>query len=98
MKSLTEYGQKYKTLDREGVFEKSSIDFLKRLATTLNANSSHSRTESAHKIARQEIEGFDHLLKTYIRSVKDADLDEEQIFDSLTLLSWYVDKFWKSLV
>ena len=39
-----------------------------------------------------------HLLKTYISSVKDADLNEEEILDSLTLLSWYTHRFWKNLV
>ena len=57
-----------------------------------------SQNESVHKIARQEIEGFTHLLKTFINSVKDANLNEEEIPDSLTLLSWYIHKFCKSLV
>ena len=30
--------------------------------------------------------------------MKDADLNEEEILDSLTLLSWYIDRFLKSLV
>ena len=79
-------------LDREGIFRKSSFDILKRLAPTLNANASHSRKESVHKIARPEIEGFTHLLNIYIyiyiyniyiyiyiSSVKDADLNGEEI-------------------
>ena len=37
--------------DREGIFRKSSFEFLKRLAPTINANVSKSRKESAHKIA-----------------------------------------------
>ena len=49
-------------------------------------------------MARQEIEGFTQLLKINISSVTDADLNEEEIFDSLTLLSWYLHRFWKSLV
>ena len=67
--------------DREGIIRKSSFEFLKRLAPTLNANTSHSRKISVHKIARQEIEGFTHLLKIYIyiSSVTDADLNEEEI-------------------
>ena len=85
-------------LDREGVFRKSSFEFLKRLVSTLNANESQSRKESVQKIARQEIEGFSQLLKTYISSVKDADLDDEQSFDSRTLLSWFIHRFWKSMV
>ena len=80
------------------MFRKSSSEFFKRLAPNLNVNASQSRRESVHKIARQEIEGFTHLLKIYINSVKDADLDDEEIFDSLTLLSWYIHRFWKSLV
>ena len=84
--------------DREGIFRKSSFEFFKRLAPALKTNASHSRKESVHKIARQEIEGFTQLLKIYISSVTDADLNEEEIFDSLTLLSWYIHRFWKSLV
>ena len=84
--------------DTEGIFRKSSFEFLKRLASTLNANALHSRKESGHKIARQETEGFTHLLKIYISSVTDADLNEEEIFHSLTLLAWYLHRFWKSLV
>ena len=34
----------------------------------------------------------------YISSVTDADLKEEEIFDSLTFLSWYIHRFLKSLV
>ena len=85
-------------LDREGIFRKSSFKFLKRLAPTLNANASHSQKESVHKIARQEIEGFTHLLKIYISSRTDADLIEEGVFDSLKLLSWFIHRYWKSLV
>ena len=44
------------------------------------------------------MEGITQLLKIYISSVTDADLNEEEIFDSLTLLSWYLHRFWKSLV
>ena len=73
-------------------------EFLKRLAPTLNTNASHSRKKSPHKIARQEIKGFIHLLEIYISSVTDADLNEEETFDSLTLLSWYIHRLWKSLV
>ena len=84
--------------DREGIFRKSFFKFLKRLATALNANASPSRKESGHKITRQEIEGFNHLLKMYISGVTDADLSEEEILDTLTLLSWYIHRFWKSLL
>ena len=83
---------------REGIFRKSSFEFLNRLAPAFNANASHSRKESVHKIARQEIEGFTLFLKIYISSVTDADLNEEEIFDSLTLLSRYIHRFWKRLV
>ena len=51
------------TSDREGIFRKSSFKFLKQLAPTPNANASHSRNQSVHRIARQEIEGFTHLLR-----------------------------------
>ena len=87
-----------KPFDREGVFRKSSFEFLKRLASTLHVNAQQSRRESVHKFARQEIEGFTHLLKIYISSVEDAELSEEEITDSLTLLSLYIHRFWKSLV
>ena len=40
-------------LDREGVFRKYSLEFLKRLASNLNATASQSRKKSMHKIARQ---------------------------------------------
>ena len=53
-------------LDREGVFRKSSFEFLKRFASTLYANASQSRKKSVQKVVRQEMEGFTHLLKTYI--------------------------------
>ena len=85
-------------LDRTGVFRKSSFEFPKRLASTLNTAAQQSRKESVHKIARQEIECFTHLHKTYISSVKDAHLSEREILDSLTLLSWYIHRLWKSLV
>ena len=38
------------------------------------------------------------LLHFYLGIYTDADLNEEEIFDSLTLLSWYLHRFWKSLV
>ena len=84
--------------DREGIFRKPFFEFLKRLATALNANASPSRKESVHKIARQEIEGFTHVLKIYISYVTDADLSKEEILDTLAVLSWYTHRFWKSLV
>ena len=58
----------------------------------------HPLEKSVHKIARQEIEGFTHLQKMFISSVTDADLTEGEILDTLTLLSWYIHRFWKSLV
>ena len=85
-------------LDRAGVFKKSSFEFLQRLASTLNTAALQSWKESVHKIARQEKEGFTHLLKTYISSVKDADLNEEKILDSLTLRSCYIHRLWNSPV
>ena len=84
--------------DRKGIFRKSSFEFLKQLATALNANASPSRKESVHKIAIQEIEGFTHLLKMYNTCVTDADLSEEEILDTLTLLSCYLHRFWIRLV
>ena len=72
--------------DREGVFRKSSFEFLKRLAPTLNVNASQSRRESVYKIARQEVEGFTHLLKIYLSYVKDADLNNEEIFYTFILV------------
>ena len=44
--------------------------------------------------ARQEIEGFTHLLQMFIICVTDADLSEEATLDTLTLLSWYIHRFW----
>ena len=84
--------------DIEGIFRKSSFEFLKRLAPALNTNASHSRKESVHKTVRQAIEGFAQLLKKFISSITDADLNEEEIFESLTLLPWYILRFWKTLV
>ena len=84
--------------DRTGVFRKSVFEFLNRLASTPNTAALQSRKKSVHKNARQEVDGFTYLLKTYISSVKDADLNEEKILDSLTLLSWYIQRFWKSHV
>ena len=57
-----------------------------------------SRKESVHKIARQEIEGITRLIDAYKTSVRDADLNEEEIYDFLSLLSWYSHRLWKSLV
>ena len=51
--------------DREGLFRKPSIEFLKRLAPALNTNASQSRKESVQKIGRQEIEGFTQFHKIY---------------------------------
>ena len=85
-------------LDRVVLFKKASFEFFKRLAPALNTNALQSRKESVHKIARQEIEGFNKLLDVYITSAKDADLPEEDLVDSLTLLSWYMHRFWKILV
>ena len=85
-------------LDGEVLYKKASFEFLKRLAPALNTNALQSRKESVHKIARQEIEGFNKLLEIYITSATDADLTEEDILDSLTLLSWFIHRFWKRLV
>ena len=49
-------------------------------------------------MARAEVEGFTHIRKTYISSVKDADLKEEEIIDSLTLSSRFIHRFWKSIL
>ena len=84
--------------DREVLFKKASFEFLKRLAPSLNTNASQSRKESVHKIARQEFQYFNKLLEIYITSATDADLSEGDILDTLTLLTWYIHRFWKSLV
>ena len=84
-------------IDRAGVFRKSSFEFLKSLASTFSSAALQSRNESVHKIAWQESEDFTYLKKTYISSVKDADLSEEKIFHSLTLLSLYIHNFGKVL-
>ena len=98
MNSLTEYDLKDNPRIEKGYLENLLFEIPKRFAPTLNANASHSRKESVHKIGRQEKEGFTHLLKIYKSSVTDADLNEEEIFDSLTLPSWYIRRFWKNLV
>ena len=85
-------------MDRQSAFQKSSFDIPKRLACTLNANALQSRKESVHKIARQEIEGFTRLLDTYIITITSADLSGEEIYNYLTLLSWYIHRFCKSLL
>ena len=73
-------------------------EFRKRLQSTLDTATVQSRKESVHKIAGQEIEGFTHPIKTYLSSVKVANLPEEKIIDTLKLLSWYIHRFWKNLV
>ena len=83
---------------RKELFRKSSFEVLKRPAMALNTYVLQSRKENVHKVARQEIEGFTQLLKIYTSCVKDVNLNEDEIFDSLTLLSWYIHRFWKSLV
>ena len=80
------------------VFRKSFFEFLKRLASTRIANASQSWKEKVQKVTRKEIEGFTHLLKKYINSLKVADLDDEEILGCLTLLSCFIHRFWKSLV
>ena len=85
-------------LDIVAAIRTSSFVFHKRLATTLNTAALLSRTKSVHIIARQEIEGITHFQKTYISSLKGAELNEEEIVDSFTLLSWYIHRFWKNLV
>ena len=42
--------------------------------------------------------GLTHIIKPHISSVKDADLPEEEILDYLTLLLWYIHRFWTILV
>ena len=85
-------------MDKTGVFQKSSFEFPKRHASTLNTATLQSRKESVHKLTRQEEESFTHNLETYMSSVKAAYLNEKEIIDSLTLLAWYIHRFWKSLV
>ena len=80
-------------LGREVVFRKSSFAFLKRLASNLNANAPQSRKESVQQNARQEIDGFTHLLRIYTTFLIDADLDDKEILDSLTLFSWFIHRF-----
>ena len=90
--------RKLQPSDITGVFRKSSFEFLKSLTSTIITAALQSRKGCVHKVARQEIEGFTYLMKTYVSSVKDADLSEEEIFDSLKLLSLYIHIFWKSIV
>ena len=51
-----------------------------------------------YTLEKKAYTGFIQILKIYISSVTDADLNEEEIFDSLTLLTSYLQRFWKSLV
>ena len=50
--------------DRAGAIRKSSIPFLKRLASTLKTAALQSGKGSVQKTARQEIIGSNHLRKT----------------------------------
>ena len=72
--------------DRACIFRKSSIEFLKRLASTLNTGTLQSRKESVDKMSRQEIEGFQSPHKNIQNSAKDEDLSEAEILNFLTLL------------
>ena len=63
--------------DRDRIIRKSSFEFFKRLAPTLNANASHSQKESIHKVVRHEVEGSTHPLKIKICSVTDTDLNDK---------------------
>ena len=85
-------------LDRTGVFRKSSFEFFERLSSTLNIAAQQSQKENVHKFARQETEGFTHLLKTYISPVEDADLPEDEILNYLTLMFRYIYRFWKKVL
>ena len=84
--------------DRTGALRKSSFQFLKRLASTLNIANIQSQKESVLKSARQEIEGFTQLMKMFISSVKNANPPAKEILDTLSLLSWYIHRLWKRLV
>ena len=91
---LNRVGLEKHHLDKMDLFRKSSsFEFLKRLTSTLNIAALQSREKSV----QQEREGLTHPLKTYTSSVKDANLHEEKVLDSLILLSWYIHRFWKSL-
>ena len=83
---------------RAGTLRKSSFEFPKRLASTVNTTALQSQMESVHKVDRQEIEAFSHLMKKYISSKKRSGFAWSRILDSPTLLSWYVHRFWKNLV
>ena len=83
LNSLKEYGQKYNFKIKKVCFENLLLNFLNASHPPLMLR--HHNHGKIHKIARQEIEGFTRLLKTYISSVKDADLDDEHIFDSFKL-------------
>ena len=49
------------------------------------------------KIARKKLEGFNHLKKTILSSVQDADLPEDEILEVFKPLSWYIHRFLKVL-
>ena len=98
---LAEYGRKYNPRIERVYLQNLLLNFLNVSLPHIilpSRSRLRSRKESGHKIARQEVEGFTQLLKIYISSVKDAELFEKKCFDSLTLLSWYIHRFWKSLL
>ena len=98
LNSLTEYGLKYNPQTEKEYLENLPSSFLNDSLLHLMQTLRPPGKKSVHKIARQELEGFSHLLKMYITCVTNADLSEEAILDRLTHLSWYIHRFWKSLV
>ena len=77
--------------DRAGAVRKLSFKFLKQNTAALQSR----KKTSIHKIPRHETEGFNHLIKTYKSSAQNADLSQEDILDSLSLLPWFSHRFWK---
>ena len=79
-------------------FENLLSNFFKRLASTHNtaAQPFTKRERTQNRLTRNR--GFTPICKTCLSSLKDADLPKEEILDSLTLLSWYIHRFWKTLL
>ena len=93
-----EYGQIYNLQTEMDYLGDLLLNFLNALHLHLMLTLHNHAKKAYKKIARQGTEGFTHFLKIYLISATDTDLTEDQILDSLTLLSWYIHSFWKSLV
>ena len=85
------------TAKKEDQFKNLSIQFFKRLALTLIAETVHYRVKNVHKIARQKIEGFNHLIQKHLGTVVDVHLSETNIMEVL-LLILFKKCFWQNFI